>query len=58
MKYSSFLVGCELREAVLELGLSLVGLVFFLPEAGKFASSMVIREILLDQPVEFLASQM
>ena len=42
---------------MLELWLSLEGLVFLLLPAGKFASSMVIRDILLDQPEEFLASQ-
>ena len=30
---------------------------FLLPTAGKFASSMVIRDVLLEQPEEFLASQ-
>ena len=53
-----FLVGCELTEAVSELQLSVDGLVFLLPPAGKFASWMVIRDVLLDQPEEFLASQM
>ena len=42
---------------MLELRLSLEGLVLFLLAAGKSVSSMVIRDILLDQPEEFLASQ-
>ena len=39
----------------MELQLSLEELVFLLLAAGKFASSMVIRDILLDQPEELLA---
>ena len=52
-----FLVGCELR-LLFELRLSLEVLAFLLPTAGKFASSMAITDALLDQPEEFLASQM
>ena len=48
----------ELRGAMLELHLSLEGLMFLLVAIGKFTSSMVIRDILLDQPEEFLARQM
>ena len=33
-------------------------LVLLLPAAERFVSSMVIRDVLLDQPEEFLASQM
>ena len=40
---------------MLEFRLSLEGLVFLLPAAGKFALSMVSRDVLLDQPEEFLA---
>ena len=44
---------------MLELWLSLEGLVSLLPAAGKFALlSMVSRDVLLDQPEEFLARQM
>ena len=52
------LVGCELRKPLLELQLSLEVLVFLLPVAESTVSSMVIRDVLLDQPEEFLASQM
>ena len=31
---------------------------FLLPAAGKFVSSKVIRDVILDQPEEFLAGQM
>ena len=31
---------------------------FLLPDTGNFASSAVIRDVLLDQPEEFLANQM
>ena len=48
----------ELRGAVLELWLSLERLVFWLLAGGNFASSMVVRDTLLDQPEEFLAGQM
>ena len=54
---SWFLVGCKLRKAVLELELSLEGLVFLLPAAEMSASSVVIRDVLVDQTEEFLASQ-
>ena len=53
-----FLVGCELRKPLLELQLSLEVLVFLLPAAERTVSSMVIRDVLLSQPEEFLASQM
>ena len=52
------LVGCEVRKALLELRLSLEVLVFLLPAAERFVSSMVIRDVLLDQPEEFLATHM
>ena len=53
-----FLVGCELRKALLEILLSLEVLVFLLTAAEKFLSSEVIRDVLLDQLEEFLDSQM
>ena len=56
--FLTILVGCEVKKALLELGLSLELLVFLLPAAETFVSSMVIRHVLLDQPEEFLASQM
>ena len=43
---------------MLEVELSLEGLVFLLPAAGKFESSMDIRNVLLGQPEEFLANHM
>ena len=53
-----FLVGCEIKKAVLELVLSMERLVFLLTAAGKFACSMAIKDVLLDQTEKFLASQM
>ena len=52
------LVGCEVRKVLLELRLSLEVLVILLPAAERFVSSMVIRDVLLDQPEEFLATHM
>ena len=42
---------------MLELELSLERSVFLLRAAGKFAFSIVIKAVLLDQTEEFLASQ-
>ena len=53
-----FLVACELRKALLERWLFLEVLVFLLQAAERFVSSMVIRDVLLDQLKEFLASKM
>ena len=56
--FLKFLVGCELRKPFLELPLSLEVLVFLLPAAEGTVSLMVIKDVFLDQPEEFLASQM
>ena len=45
-----FLVGCELRKPLLELRLSLEVLVFLLAETERTVSSLVSRDVLLDQP--------
>ena len=50
-----FLVGYGLRKPFLEL---LEVLVFLLPAAEGTVSLMVIKDVFLDQPEEFLASQM
>ena len=53
-----FLVGCELKKPLLELWLSLEVLVFLVPADETTVPSVVIRDVLLDWPEEFLASQM
>ena len=56
--FLKILVGCEVRKVLLELQLSLEVLVLLQPVAENFVSSVVIRDVLLDQPEEFLATQM
>ena len=56
--FLKILVGYEVRKVLLELWLYLEVLVFLLPAAERFVSSMVIRDVLLDQPEEFLATHM
>ena len=56
--FPKILVGCEVRKVLLELQLSLEVLVLLQPVAENFVSSVVIRDVLLDQPEEFLATQM